>query len=267
MADKPYVIRISSQKGGVGKTTIAVNLSVALSIYSYKTLLVDADTTNPSVGFALGLEQVNKGYQDVIYGDVKLKDAVALHSPSGLYVLPGTLHPANYRRSVPAINNIIDGASSESYEFIIIDTAPGLSAMEPAQYLDEALIVSTPDISSFTSSIRLSKLCDKYGIHHNMVVNRYKNKRYEVSIREIEELYGNRILATVPESEDVPLGIADHIPTYMLQRKSPFSLAIKEVARIYASKGGRTIGQQLGGGPGRGGGGGLIGWIRRILGI
>ena len=50
---KPYIIGISSQKGGVGKTTISVNLAVALKTLGYKVLLVDSDTTNPSVGSIL----------------------------------------------------------------------------------------------------------------------------------------------------------------------------------------------------------------------
>ena len=50
----PYIIRISSQKGGVGKTTIAVNLGVILSLFKYKTLVVDCDAANPTVGFHWG---------------------------------------------------------------------------------------------------------------------------------------------------------------------------------------------------------------------
>lgn len=92
----PYLIGVSSQKGGVGKTTISVNLSVALKSFNYKVLLIDSDTSNPSIGFHMGLEKANIGYRDVVYGRADLEDAVAVHGATGLHVLPGTINAKHF---------------------------------------------------------------------------------------------------------------------------------------------------------------------------
>ena len=91
MAVKPYLIRIASQKGGVGKTTVAVNLSVALMQKGYDVLLVDADTTNPACGFHLGMEKSNRGYYDVIKKGANINEAISIHTPSGVHVLNGRI--------------------------------------------------------------------------------------------------------------------------------------------------------------------------------
>ncbi len=260
-----YTIRISSQKGGVGKTTIAVNLAVALAMASYRTLLVDADTTNPSVGFHLGLDEVNIGYDDVIRDPKNFGKAVVLHAPSGLYVLPGTIHGLQSTRP-PNVEELMNAINSSKYDFVIVDTSPGLSTLEPAAYLNEAMIITTPEMSSCTSSIRLAKLLDKSGIRHNLLVNRVRNRKYEISMLEIEELYGNKIIGSIPEDDSVAVSVADHIPAYTFDKKSQFSAAIKSLSRMYAAKGGKVFGseKQSSGFIERGG---LIGLIKRILGL
>jgi MinD superfamily P-loop ATPase len=79
--ERPYIIRMSSQKGGVGKTTIAVNLSTALSVKGYRVLLVDADIYNPCITFYLGLRSPTVGFKDVLLGKSKLEKSDILYSP------------------------------------------------------------------------------------------------------------------------------------------------------------------------------------------
>ncbi|MDE1834912.1 MAG: AAA family ATPase, partial [Candidatus Micrarchaeota archaeon] len=93
---EPYIIRISSQKGGVGKTTIATNLGVTLSMAGYKVLIVDMDSANPTIGYHLGMNQANVGYKEVITGKARLEQVIAIHAASGLRVLPGTVGPYSF---------------------------------------------------------------------------------------------------------------------------------------------------------------------------
>ena len=185
----PYIIRISSQKGGVGKTTIAVNLGVILSLFKYKTLVVDFDAANPTVGFHLGLNQANVGYRDVITGDATLNNTIAIHAPSGLRVLPGTIGPYSFVPKEQDNFNFLNMLSQTSYNFIILDTSPGFAFSEPFKFYSEALLVTNPEASSCTAVMRLARNYTEEGLKHNLVINKVTNKKYEFTIEEIEDMY------------------------------------------------------------------------------
>lgn len=123
--NRPFIIRVSSQKGGVGKTTIAVNVAVALAKKGYKTLLVDADAANPSVAAHLGLGEMPTGYLDVVRGEAKLQNATLLHGPSGLNVLPGKVVTELVIPEKAHLDSFIPQVHKQGYDFVVIDTARG----------------------------------------------------------------------------------------------------------------------------------------------
>ena len=116
---------------------------------------------------------------------------------------------------------------------MIFDIAPGFVEGDLSSYYNEALILTTPEISACTSSLRLAHEYDQIKVKHNLVVNRIKNKRYEISISEIEEIYEKRIIGQIPEDEIVPASIAEHIPAYLISPSSKFSVSIRSIARNY----------------------------------
>jgi MinD-like ATPase involved in chromosome partitioning or flagellar assembly len=235
MLGNPYILGVSSQKGGVGKTTVSVNLAAALKSFNYKILLIDSDTTNPSIGFHMGLEKANIGYRDVLYGKAELEDAIAVHGSTGLHVLPGTINSKHFSPSQANIDKLGMKIKKGNYDFVIFDTAPGFVEEDLSRYYDEALILTTPEMSAATSSIRLAHRYDEVGVKHNMVVNRIKNKRYEISIGEIEEIYDKKLRGAIPEDEVVPISVSEHIPAYVISPNSKFATNIRGVARKYAS--------------------------------
>ncbi|MGC8662460.1 MAG: ParA family protein, partial [Candidatus Micrarchaeia archaeon] len=121
----PYIMRISSQKGGVGKTTVAVNLAVSLQKRGYRTLLVDADTTNPSIGFHLGMTNVNVGLKDLMKKEAQLKDYISIHGPSGLRIICGTIDSKPFVISEENAKAIYSKIKNANYAFVIVDTQPG----------------------------------------------------------------------------------------------------------------------------------------------
>jgi MinD-like ATPase involved in chromosome partitioning or flagellar assembly len=258
MKKGPYTIRVSSQKGGVGKTTIAVNLATALSLLEYKVLLVDGDYTNPSVGFHLGFDQVNEGFIDIATSNKNPKNILITHAPTGMHVIPGRIGATAKQPTTHRINELFRMLAREDYDFCIVDTSPGFSAaVDWLKNYDEAIIVTTPDMSSCTSAIRLAHNYNKLGLKHSMVINRIKNKGYEVSTQEIEESYEGVLSGELPEDEIVPLSISERIPAYIVNQRNKFSTSVGRLTKRYASRLGSAYTE----------GSGNLGIIARILAI
>ena len=260
--DKPYIMGVSSQKGGVGKTTLSVNLSVALKGFGYRVLLIDSDISNPSVAFHLGLEKVNIGYKNVLYGKSDLEDATVVHAPTGLHVLPGTIDAKPFNPGQANIPALGDAVKKTNYDFVIFDTAPGFVEEDLSDYYGEALILTTPEMSACTSSIRLAHQYDSVKVRHNMVVNRIKNKNYELSIGEIEDIYEKKVLGSIPEDEIVMIGVAEHIPAYLLNPNSKFANSIRVLVQKYS-----LMANPAATNPQRPRHSGIIGFLRRLFGL
>jgi MinD-like ATPase involved in chromosome partitioning or flagellar assembly len=232
----PYLIKVSSQKGGVGKTTFSVNLATSLQEMGNTVLLVDFDIANPSVGFHLGIENQNLGVSDILLKNAKISDVEVPHIPTGLKVIPGSIVGHQKEPSILQIQKFINELKKSRYDYIIFDTAPGYLVPEFSSMCDEGIIITTPELSSCTSCVRLSNNYKKFGLKSNMVINRVKNKRYEIHVKEIEEMFGSKALGVLPESEVVPKSIAMHIPAILLEKRSLFSKAILETANFFPSK-------------------------------
>ena len=232
----PYIIRIASQKGGVGKTTIAVNLATSLTLMGHKVLLIEPDFVNPSVGIHLGIDEVNIGFKSVVFSKANFKSAVVVHNPSGLHVLPGEITAKSYEPKIGQLRRLGEELKRSSYEFIIVDTPPGFVPGDVLTSYDEAIIMATPEMSACTSAVRLAHTFNKYKLKHNLAVNMIRNKRYELHIDEIEEMYEQPVIAALPEDEVVPMSVADHTPAVMYSKRAPFSREISRLARKYAAR-------------------------------
>ena len=140
------IIAVTNQKGGVGKTTSAINIAYYLAKSGKKTLLVDLDPQgNTTSGLGIDKQKIETSIIDVLVNDNSLESAVTPTSTKGLFLIPTTSHLANTEVEMAKMNKkfvrLKQGLSENNdYDFIIIDSPPSLSlltvnALISAQYV------------------------------------------------------------------------------------------------------------------------------------
>lgn len=132
----PRVMAVANQKGGVGKTTTAVNLGAALAEMGYRVLIVDLDPQgNATTGVGINSRNLEATIYDVLLHDVPMEDAIEPTSLRNLFVVPATIHLAGAEiELVPAFSRELRlrraiEQVTDDYDFILIDCPPSLGLL------------------------------------------------------------------------------------------------------------------------------------------
>jgi chromosome partitioning protein len=132
----PRVLAIANQKGGVGKTTTAVNLGACLADLGYRVLVVDLDPQgNASTGMGVNIRDLQGSMYDVVLHDLPMEDCVEATSVRNLFCAPSSLELAGAEiELVPAFSRELRLRKAleevrEDYDFILIDCPPSLGLL------------------------------------------------------------------------------------------------------------------------------------------
>ncbi|MBN1901334.1 P-loop NTPase [Candidatus Sumerlaeota bacterium] len=179
------VIAVTSGKGGVGKTTLVVNLAISLALRQKKVAIFDADLGLANVHILMGVKpQFNLSH--LIQDGFALEDVIA-QGPLGIQILSGgqgVRELANLREEERRLLLRQLDKLERNVEYLIVDTGAGISenVLRFATFADEIIVVTTPNVAASADAYSIIKILlsmepnSKIGLVTNEVDNMYHSK-------------------------------------------------------------------------------------------
>jgi len=199
------IYAIISGKGGVGKTTSAINLGTSLNQLGEDAIIMDVNLTTPNVGIHLGAPIVPITLNHVLTGQAKLEDAIYEHE-SGTKIIPASLSLKEAEKIDYKKLSEVTKKLKKLSDHILIDSAAGLDeeARSAIAAADEIIIITNPEMPAVTDALKTIKLAEEMNKPiTGVIITRYQGKRIEMSISNIKDMLEAPILGIIPEDDAV----------------------------------------------------------------
>lgn len=208
--------------------------------FNKKVALIDCNLTTAHIGLYLGLYSTPITLNSVLRGESSLAGALYIH-PSGLRIVPASLNLQDLKNIDDTLLAKTISNLSETFDIILLDSAPGIGkeAMMAIKSCNEVLFVANPFIPSAVDIAKTANLCQTLNRDDlaniklaGVVLNRVKDKDYELAKEEIEKLTTLPIVGTIPEDEEILQAVNSKAPVIL---SSPNSSSSKAFIRLAAN--------------------------------
>lgn len=237
------VIAVTGGKGGIGKTNVSVNLSLALAELGRRVVLLDADLGLANVDVLLGLKP-KATLADVLEGKCDLRD-VMINGPGGIRVVPAasgaasmvSLSQQQHAGLIQAFSDIGD-----NIDVLIVDTAAGIgdSVVSFVRAAQEAVIVVCDEPTSITDAYALIKLLNRdhgmtrFRVLANMVGTPQEGRMVFAKLSKVTDRFLDvalQYVGAVPFDEAVRKSVQKQRAVYEAFPRSKAAVAIRAIAQ------------------------------------
>jgi septum site-determining protein MinD len=191
-----YVCTIAGGKGGVGKTTTAINIAAVLEDGGYDTVVADADLGMANLGEMLEVE-FDTSIHDILAGSSTVSAALT-DASGGITVIPGEQSLEAFAEADPAKLRKVLKTLRNTYDVVLVDTGAGLSheTTVPLGLADGVLLVTTPDDVAVSDTGKTAELADRVdGTVIGTLVTRVTR---ETDVQAIADTLDSPLLGVIP---------------------------------------------------------------------
>lgn len=225
------VYAVASGKGGVGKTTTAVNLGAAFVEAGRSVVVVDVDLGMANLGDVLTVERPAVTLHDVLAGEGALEDAI-VEAPGEFDVVLGSDSIEDFGTADPAGLREVVESLREQYDVVVLDGGGGLShdMTVPLGLADSVILVSTPTDASITNAKKTQSLVERLdGSIEGAVITRLGGAG-RATPETVGDRLGTKVLGSVPEDGAIKMSADEGTPLVTIDRESPAAQSYREIA-------------------------------------
>ncbi|MEO7351702.1 MAG: P-loop NTPase [Marmoricola sp.] len=238
------VFTVFSPKGGVGKTTMAVNLSVALARTRAEVCVVDLDLAFGDVAITMQIipehtiTEAAESEQDL---DYSLLQTLLIRHESGIAILAAPTHPEGRDLVTASLARRVIQVLRRHFDYVVIDTPPGFDDQVLGAFdeTDECVIVATLDVPTIKNTKVALETLDLLRLvpsARHLVLNRADDE-VGLSLANVEEILGMHVSVSLPSSTAVASATNHGRPIVLSKPDHPVSKAIEAFARKLAGEG------------------------------
>jgi pilus assembly protein CpaE len=236
--DAGQVLAFIGAKGGVGTTTVAVNVATELSRSSQRTLLVDLHLAHGDAAVFLGVEprfSVVDALDNIHRFDDAFFNGLVVPSPAGPHLLASSDKQLAQTSSVQRVRSLVEFATG-LYRFIVLDVprsdAAALDALDQASRI---VVVANQELATVRNASRIAaSLRQRYGNDRVTVIVNRVDTHAEIGRDDVEKVVGSRVVHTVPSDYRMALRALNKGRPLALDNHNKLAASFRELAHDLA---------------------------------